>query len=122
MHRGLPSAEPLSGREVIAGVEVDHEPVGRDQRLLLQAPPLLPRLDAFDRVAVADDVTALEHVVRGVAQVAGQARQLDVVAVALEIGQAEDLQAEGVHHHISGAAFHPEQPHVHQPHQRRAGR
>src|SRR5215813_11496231 len=86
------SAEPFPRRVLVAGVEVDHEPVGRDQRLLLQALPLLPRLHSFDRVAVADDITALEDVVPGVAQVGGKARQFHAVAVALEIGQPEHLE------------------------------
>jgi len=76
--QGLRSAEPLPRRVALAGVEVDHEPAGRDQCLLLQAPPLLPRLHPFDRVAVTDDITALEYVVPGVAQVGGKARQFQL--------------------------------------------
>jgi hypothetical protein len=107
------AAPPRSARRV----EVDHEPAGRDQCLLLQAPPLLPGCIPFDRVAVTDDITALEDVVPGVAQVGGKARQFQVVAMALKIGQPKHLQAQSVHDHVLVAAFHPEQPHVQQPHQ-----
>jgi hypothetical protein len=69
-----------------------------------------------------DDVAVLEDVEPGVTQVGGQAGQFQVVAVALKVGQPEHLQAKGVHHHVAGAAFHPEQPHIQQSHQRLAVR
>src|SRR5204863_136420 len=103
----------LARRIGCARIDVKHHPFRCDQRRFMLTAPTVARSDSLQRLAILDDIAAIEEIMRPVVEYPRDRRGIQAPEVTLEVGHSERSQSDTVHHNVTGGTvFDAEQAHV----------